>query len=80
MQDRRAVTPGQRVPGKFGQAGAGTGIIYSAEENLHSARGTLAFWIRVPQLPGPHDIERLIGAGEPASSFIDHDLYASQTA
>ncbi len=48
-----------RTPGKFGQA-APMGLVYSAEENLQAARGTLAFWVRVPELPNRFDVRRLI--------------------
>lgn len=47
------------VPGKFGQ-GAPAGLVYSAEENVQAGRGTLACWIRVPELPNQFDVRRLI--------------------
>src|SRR5581483_1254513 len=50
------------VPGKFGKAArvkAGA-LIYAADRNLQAGRGTLAFWCKVPELPGPHDVQRLI--------------------
>src|SRR5262245_17568469 len=40
------------VPGKFGKAvrlKSDGQLIYSAEQNFLSARGTLAFWCRIPE-------------------------------
>ncbi len=51
------------VPGRFGQAALvnpGGQLIYSAEQNFQSGRGTLACWCRVPERPGPLDVQRLV--------------------
>jgi hypothetical protein len=51
------------VPGKFGKAALvqpGGQLVYAAEQHFQSGRGTLACWVRVPELPGPHDIQRLV--------------------
>src|SRR5207247_8515812 len=51
------------VPGRFGKAAqisAKGQLIYAAEQNLQAGRGTLACWCRIPQRPGPLDIQRLI--------------------
>lgn len=51
------------VSGKFGKAarvGSGGQLIYAGEQNLQSGRGTLACWCRIPERPGPLDVQRLI--------------------
>lgn len=51
------------VDGKFGKAarlGKDGQIIYAAERNFYSPRGTLAVWCRIPARPGPLDIQRLV--------------------
>jgi hypothetical protein len=51
------------VPGKFGKAaqiGPKGQLIYAAEQNFQSGRGTLACWCRIPERPGPLDVQRLV--------------------
>jgi hypothetical protein len=52
----------EQVPGKFGNAVRveGNSLVYAAEGNFPAGRGTVAFWCRVGELPGPLDIQRLI--------------------
>src|SRR4051812_21996524 len=50
------------VAGKFGKAariGERGQLIYAAEQNVQAGRGTLAFWCRVPERPGPLDVQRI---------------------
>lgn len=56
----RGVAP---TAGKFGKAvhlSNDGQIIYAAEQNLQSGRGTLAVWCLIPERPGPLDIQRLV--------------------
>jgi hypothetical protein len=50
------------VPGKLGKAVRvpANALVYAGEGNFPAARGTIAFWCRVPELPGPLDVQRLI--------------------
>jgi hypothetical protein len=51
------------VDGKFGKAaqiGPRGQLIYAAEQNFQSGRGTLACWCRIPERPGPLDIQRIV--------------------
>lgn len=51
------------VPGKFGQAaqiGPRGQLIYAAEQHFQAGRGTLACWCRIPQRPGPLDVQRIL--------------------
>src|SRR2546425_23924 len=51
------------VPGKFGKAaqiGPKGQLIYAAEQNFQAGRGTLACWCRIPERPGPLDVQRII--------------------
>ncbi|MCC6419331.1 MAG: hypothetical protein IT429_13940 [Gemmataceae bacterium] len=51
------------VAGRFGKAvrvGPGGQLIYAAERNFRSGRGTLACWCRIPERPGPLDVQRLV--------------------
>lgn len=51
------------VPGKFGMAarlGPRGQLVYAGEENILAGRGTLACWCKVPELPGPRDVQRLV--------------------
>lgn len=51
------------VPGKFGKAAhiGGRGqLIYAGEQNLLAARGTIACWCRIPERPGPLDVQRIL--------------------
>lgn len=51
------------VAGKFGKAaqvGPRGQLIYAAEQNFQAGRGTLACWCRIPQRPGPLDVQRIL--------------------
>jgi hypothetical protein len=51
------------VPGKFGKAaqiGPKGQLIYAAEQNFQAGRGTLACWCRIPERPGPLDVQRIL--------------------
>lgn len=51
------------VPGKFGKAahvGPNGQLIYTGEQNVLAGRGTVACWVRVPERPGPLDVQRLL--------------------
>src|SRR5947199_10876445 len=51
------------VAGRFGKAaqiGPGGQLIYAAEQHFQAGRGTLACWCRVPERPGPLDVQRLV--------------------
>ena len=52
----------EQVPGKFGKAVCveGNSLVYAGEGNFPAGKGTIAFWCRVPEVPGPLDIQRLI--------------------
>ncbi|MFN4258938.1 MAG: LamG-like jellyroll fold domain-containing protein [Gemmataceae bacterium] len=53
----------EQVPGKVGMAarlGERGQLIYGGEQNILAGQGTLAFWCRIPERPGPTDIQRLI--------------------
>src|SRR5262249_2027680 len=48
------------VSGRFGKAARilhGGELVYSGEQNLLAGRGTLAFWCRITERPGPRDIQ-----------------------
>lgn len=51
------------VAGKIGKAvrlGKDGQIVYAAERNIFAPRGTLAVWCKIPERPGPLDIQRLV--------------------
>lgn len=51
------------VPGRFGKAaqiGPRGQLIYAAEQNFQAGRGTLACWCRIPERPGPLDVQRIV--------------------
>ena len=51
------------VAGRFGKAakiGPRGQLIYAAEQNVQAGRGTLACWCRVPERPGPLDVQRIV--------------------
>jgi hypothetical protein len=53
----------EAVPGKFGMAvrlGPRGELIYGGEQNVLAGRGTLAVWCKIPERPGPLDIQRLL--------------------
>ena len=51
------------VPGKFGKAaqiGPRGQLIFAAEQNFQAGRGTVACWCRIPERPGPLDVQRIL--------------------
>src|SRR5262249_7890388 len=51
------------VAGKFGTAariGPRGQLVYAAEQNFQAGRGTLACWCRIPERPGPLDVQRIL--------------------
>lgn len=51
------------VPGKFGKAaqiGPRGQLIFAAEQNFQAGRGTIACWCRIPERPGPLDVQRIL--------------------
>jgi hypothetical protein len=51
------------VAGRFGKAaqiGPRGQLIYAAEQNFQAGRGTLACWCRIPERPGPLDVQRIV--------------------